>query len=69
MSEKIEFKVQRDPYVPWEELPVLFTGKVDNIAEANRFAYGMSVIFGQEVRWNYTWSNQGHYVNAKYEEI
>ena len=69
MSEKIEFKVQRDPYVPWEELPVLFTGKVDSIAEAKRFAYAMSVIFGQEVRWNCVWSGQGHYVNAKYEEI
>ena len=69
MSEKIELKVQRDPYVRWEELPVLFTGKVDSIDEADGFAYRMSVIFGQEVRWNYTGSGQGHYVNAKYEEL
>lgn len=69
MSEKIEFKVQRDPYIPWEELPVLFTGKAESIDEADGFAYGMSVICGQEVRWNYTGSAQGHYVNAKYEEL
>ena len=69
MLEKIEFKVQLDPYIPWEELPVLFTGKADSIDEADRFAYRMSVIFGQEVRWNYPGSGQGHYVNAKYEEL
>ena len=69
MTDKIELKVQRDPYIPWEELPVLFTGKVDNIDEANLFAYRMSAIYGQEVRWNYPWSGQGHYVNAKEEEL
>lgn len=66
MTEIIEYKVQTDPWTPWEELPVAFTTRVVNRDEASDFGYELSKATGKEVRWSYTWSNQGHYENAKH---
>ena len=64
--EKVEFKIQQDPWIPWEEIPVRMTTGIETPKEANDFAWAMSAVLEQEVRWNYDWSNQGHYENAKH---
>ena len=65
--EKVEFKIQQDPWTPWEEIPVRMTTVIETPKEANDFAWAMSTVLEQEVRWNYVGSHQGHYINAKYE--
>ena len=42
--EKVEFKIQQDPWTPWEEIPVRMTTVIETPKEANDFAWAMSTI-------------------------
>lgn len=65
--ERIEFKLMTEPFSRWEDIPVLATSdKIATQAGANEEAWCLSFLFGQEVRWNYEDSAQGHYIWAKY---
>lgn len=66
--EKIEIKVQRKPWMPWEKIPVMFTTIVESAEDADKFAYGISLAMWHEVRWNYVGYSQGHYVQAHWNE-
>jgi hypothetical protein len=67
-NEKFEFKVKLAD--TWEESPVLCTRKIRisrNSPEAYEFAQKLSNMLDKEVRWQFAWGNQGHYVSPEKE--
>jgi len=67
MTEKekyvVEFKLKSFiDRTKWEDTPVIGTLICMNDDEANEAATILSGVFKQECRWNWLWSNQGHYI-------
>ena len=49
----------------WEDTEPIGMLDVANEEDANVIAYALSSMFRAECRWNWSWSNQGHYVIHK----
>jgi hypothetical protein len=62
-NEKFEFKVKLAD--TWEGSPVLCTKKIrvsHGAPEVHAFAQQLSNMIGKEVRWQFAWGANGHYV-------
>lgn len=60
----VEFKI-REPNKSWEDSKVRMTENMIDTHEANEFAMLLSMKHNAEVRWNWAWSSQGHYIGRK----
>ncbi|MEL7626952.1 MAG: hypothetical protein AAGU15_08855 [Anaerolineaceae bacterium] len=65
---EVKFKI-RDNSRDWEEIPVLISMYFLTAKEANEFAKKIARAHNAEVRWNWSWSNQGHYVDIRNAEL
>ena len=60
----VEFKVA-EKNKSWEDTPVLMTLTLIHLNNISGVARILSKLYGAEVRWNWTWSEQGHYVKEQ----
>ena len=59
----VEYKI-REPNKSWEDSKVIMTENMINTHEANEFALLLAMQHNSEVRWNWAWSSQGHYIGS-----
>ncbi len=63
--EIIEIRI-KDTENTWENTPVLTRAEVENTLDADKICNAIAKAIKKQVRWNYIWSSQGHYLPSKY---
>ncbi len=60
-TETIEIKIKQKGF-PWEDTEPVLTMVVKDAKQANKVCEGIAKAVKKEVRWNFDWSAQGHYI-------
>jgi hypothetical protein len=65
MTELVQFKTGG---MPWEDRLVIINKVFVDKTGIDDFAQKLANQYESEIRWNFVWSNQGHYVQPAKEQ-